>query len=202
MFQRIAVQLKIQRLLSRLPVERLVTQFKNMSVRERYAVGGASVLIVVLFIHQVVLSPFIEGKEKKRKMISEKALQVQEMNVMKAEYMAMTEKSASMKRMAAGKESGFTLFSFLEQLAGRTGIKESISYMKPSKSVQKDTQVTLSLVEIKLQGVDMKKLTDFLYQVETSPNAVFVRGVSLTKTGKDEGLLTAILQIETVENEG
>ncbi len=202
MFQRIAVQLKIQRLVSRLPVERLVTQFKNMSVRERYAVGGAAVLIVVLLIHQVVVSPFIEGKEKKRKMISEKALQVQEMNVMKAEYMAMTEKSASMKRMAAGKESGFTLFSFLEQLAGQTGIKESISYMKPSKSVQKDTQVTLSLVEIKLQGVDMKKLTDFLYQVETSPNAVFVRGVSLTKTGKDEGLLTAILQIETVENEG
>jgi general secretion pathway protein M len=202
MLERIASQLKIDRLVSRIPVERLTSQFKSMSTRERYAVGGATVFIVFFIVYQLMISPFLEGKEKKSKMIMEKALQVQEMRAMQGEYMGMMQKGVSMRRMAAGKDAGFTLFAFLEQLAGQTGVKDSISYMKPSKSVQKDTQVTLSLVEIKLQGVDMKKLMDFLFQVETSPNAVFVRGVSLTKTGKEQGLLTAILQIETVENEG
>ncbi len=210
MLQRIVSRLKIndfvrrlpiEGLVRRLPVDRMVNQFKNMTVRERIAVAGATVLVVVLLVYQVLISPFVEGREKKRRMISEKALQVQEMAVMRDEYLGMMARGDSLRRMAAGKESGFTLFAFLEQLAGQTGIKENISYMKPSKSVQKDTQVTLSLVEIKLQGVDMKKLTDFLFHVETSPNAVFVRGVSLTKSGKDE-LLTAILQIETVEGEG
>ena len=210
MIQRILSRLKIddllrrvpvQDLVRRLPVDRLVNQFKNMTVRERIAVSGAVVLVVVLLVYQVLISPFIEVRDKRRKMIAEKALQVQEMAVMRDEYMSMMARGDSLRRMASGKESGFTLFAFLEQLAGQTGIKENISYMKPSKSVQKDTQVTLSLVEIKLQGVDMKKLMDFLFQVETSPNAVFVRGVSLTKSGKDE-LLTAILQIETVEGEG
>lgn len=202
MLRRIASQFKVDRLVSRIPVERLTSQFKSMNTRERYAVGGAAVFIVFFIVYQLMISPFMEGKEKKIKLIKEKALQVQEMRGMQGEYMAMMQKGVSMRQMAAGKDAGFTLFAFLEQLAGQTGIKESISYMKPSKSVQKDTQVTLSLVEIKLQGVDMKKLMDFLFQVETSPSAVFVRGISLTKTGKEQGLLTAILQIETVENEG
>jgi general secretion pathway protein M len=195
-------KLKLERLLGRLPVDRMMTQFKSMSTRERYAVGFAAVFVFVFFVDQLMISPFLDSKEKKRKLFREKAAQVQEMRSMQADYMAMTAKSESFRRMAAGKAEGFTLFSFLEQIAGQTGIKESISYMKPSKTVQKDTNVTLSLVEIKFQNIDMKKLMDFLYQVETSPNAVYVSGISLTKTGKDQNLLTAILQIETVESEG
>ena len=181
--------------------ERIISQFKNMTIRERYAVGGAAVLVILLFVYQFMITPFVEGRDRKNKMLVEKSLQLEEMRTMKEEYMALMEKSSSVREMAAGKDQNFTLFSFLERLAGQTGVKENISYMKPSKSVQKETQVTLSLVEIKLQNVDMKKLMNFLFQVETSPNMVFVRGISLTKTGKEQSLLTAILQIETVENE-
>lgn len=174
----------------------------QMNKREKYAVGIAGSLILVLFVYQFMVSPFIDGKEKKRKLIAEKAVQLEEMNTLKDDYLAMMEKNNSVRQMAGGKEKGFTLFSFLEKLASTTGVKDNISYMKPSKSVQKDTQVTLSLVEIKLQDVDMKKLMGFLYEVETSPNIMFVRGISLSKTSKTPPSLTAVLQIETVENEG
>jgi general secretion pathway protein M len=174
----------------------------QMNKREKYAVGIAGSLILLLIVYQFMVSPFIDGKEKKRKQIVEKLAQLEEMNALKDEYLALLEKNHSVQQMAGGKDKGFTLFSFLEKLASASGVKDNISYMKPSKSFQKDTQVTLSLVEIKLQNVDMKKLMGFLYNVETSPNSVFVRGISLTKTGKEPPLLNAILQIETVENEG
>jgi type II secretory pathway component PulM len=99
MIQRIASQLKIDRLVSRIPVERLTSQFKSMSTRERYAVGGAAVFIVFFIVYQLMISPFIEGKEKKSKMIKEKALQVQEMRAMQGEYMAMMRKGDSMRRI-------------------------------------------------------------------------------------------------------
>ncbi len=202
MIKKLFDRLNVEKLLSRIPVERLMSQFKSMSTREQYMVGGAAAFVVFFIVYQLMITPFIDGRVKKQKILADKALQVQEMRAMQGQYMTMMAKGDSMRQMAAGKAEGFTLFAFLEQLAGQTGLKESISYMKPSKSVQKDTQVTLSLVEIKFQGVDMRKLMDFLFQVETSPNAVFVRGVSLSKTGKDQNLLTAILQIETVESGG
>ena len=43
----------------------------------------------------------------------------------------------------------------------------------------------------------MKDLTEYLFQVETSENMVIVRRLSVTKTGKDSGLVTAVLQVET-----
>lgn len=171
----------------------------QMSNREKYFVGGAAVLIAVFVIYQFMITPFVQGKERKKRLIAEKSVQLEEMKELKAEYDSLTEKSRSIQQMAGEKDTGFTLFSFLEKLSGTTGVKDNISYMKPSENIQKDTQLTLSLVEMKLQGVDMKKLMEFLYNVETSPNGVFVRGVSLTKAGKDKKLLTAILQIETVK---
>jgi hypothetical protein len=174
----------------------------QMNKREKYAVGAAGALIIMVLFYQFLISPVFGAKERKKKLIAEKTAQLEEMAALKSEYMALMARSNSFKQMAGGKDANFTLFSFLEKLAVTTGVKDNISYMKPSKSVQKDTQVTLSLVEIKLQDVDMKKLMGFLYQVETSQNNVFVRGISLYKTGKEPPLLTAVLQIETVESEG
>jgi len=72
--------------------------------------------------------------------------------------------------------------------------------MKPSKSEQKDSQFKLSAVEMKIQGINMKQLTPYLYMVETSKNSVFVRRVSITKKGEgEEGFIDVVLQVETYE---
>jgi len=86
----------------------------------------------------------------------------------------------------------------LDQLAGEAGIKDHIAYMKPSKSRPKNSPYNLSMVELKLQGISIKQLTPYLYMVETSKNMVFIRRISITKTGK-EGMIDAILQVETFE---
>ncbi len=52
---------------------------------------------------------------------------------------------------------------------------------------------------MKLQGLSMKQLSPYLYKVETSKNSVFVRRLSITKKGKEEGFIDVILQVETYE---
>lgn len=174
---------------------------KQMSNREKYFVGFAVVIIVGIVLYQFVYTPLVSGKRSKVNQIADKKAKLEEMMTMQKDLEAIRARTESIQRMAGEKDKGFTLFSFLEKLAGNTGVKDKISYIKPSTSVQAETKVTLSLVEMKLQGVDLKKLVEFLYQVETSPNGVFVRGVSLTKTGKDKKMLTAILQFETVKQD-
>jgi hypothetical protein len=42
-------------------------------------------------------------------------------------------------------------------------------------------------------------LSGYLYRIETSPNMVAVKRLSVTKTGKAAEMLTAVLQVETLE---
>ena len=53
--------------------------------------------------------------------------------------------------------------------------------------------------EMKLEAITMAQLTNYLYGIETSENMVDVKKMSISKKEIKQGLLTAILQVETVE---
>ena len=121
------------------------------------------------------------------------------MRRLQAEYKTLQEK-LQLSQISIGKrEKGFTLFSFMDQLAGQAGIKDRISYMKPSNTAQKNSNYRLSRVEMKIDGVTLEQLTNYLYGIETSKNMVIVKKLSISKKEKNEGLINVILQVETVE---
>ena len=91
------------------------------------------------------------------------------------------------------------MYAFLNTLAGQTGIKDRISYMKPTTSAEKDSPYKISRVEMKLEDITLEQLTAYLYGVETSKNMVDVKKLSISKKDKTQGLITAVLQVETVE---
>ena len=71
--------------------------------------------------------------------------------------------------------------------------------MKPSTSVRKNSPYKISKVEIKLKGLTLQQLTSYLHMVETSKNIVRIKKLSISKTGKQEGFIDAVLQVETSE---
>jgi hypothetical protein len=52
---------------------------------------------------------------------------------------------------------------------------------------------------MKLQAVTMKQLAAYIHRVETSNNMVTVKRLSISKKGKQEGFINAVLQVETIE---
>lgn len=171
----------------------------KLNKREQIAVSLAAVVVASFLIFQFVIVPYQEKKERLARSLESKSEALREMKALKAQYEAMTEK-ARMSRMKFGRrERGFQLFTFLDQLASETGVKDHIAYMKPSKVKDDDIPYTISLVEMKIQDITMKQLAPYLHKVETSENVVFIRRMSITRTGKDEGLIDAVLQVETYE---
>ncbi len=168
-----------------------------MNKREKYAVGAGIAAAVVIIIYQFIITPVIEGRAGKRKKAAVSLVQLEEMSEMKAEYEMLNAGKKRSIQGSAKKDKGFTLFSFLEKLAVKTEIKAS--YMKQSDSKNIETGAQLSLVKIKFDSIVMEQLIKFLYEVETSPEAIFVRGISITKTGKDLKTLNVVLQFETVK---
>ncbi|MDO8945245.1 MAG: hypothetical protein Q7U75_18840, partial [Desulfobacterales bacterium] len=74
-----------------------------------------------------------------------------------------------------------------------------VSYMRPTKTEQKNSTLKLSRVEMKLEAVTLEQLATFLNAVESSRNMVSVSKLSITRRDQKEGLLDAILQVETQE---
>ena len=172
---------------------------KKLNRREKYIVYGAGCLLGLLIIIQFVVTPFFENKKKSRRSLQTKKVELEEMQGLQAEYAALKEKLQLSEVRFSKREQGFTLFSFLDQLAGQAGIKDRISYMKPSKMVQKNSNYKISRVEMKLDDITLEQLTTYLYGVETSKNMVMVKKVSISKKEKKQGLINVVLQVETVE---
>jgi general secretion pathway protein M len=172
---------------------------KKLSKREKLIVAAAACVIVLFGLVQLVVVPVFDKRDRMRTTLRAKTVELQEMLQLQSEYNSLTQRSAKAKARFDRRSSGFTLFSFLDKLAGEAGVKDRITYMKPSKTVQKSNAYKLSRVEMKLEGITLEQLTTYLYGVETSENMVSVNKISISKKDNKQGLLNAVLLVETVE---
>jgi general secretion pathway protein M len=172
---------------------------KKMNKRERYAIMLAVGVIGIFLVATFIVEPFLSETEQLKKSLQEKAVMLEQMRQLQSEYGTLTQKAEVSKALFNRRQKGFKLFSFLDQLAGEAGIKDQIIYMKPSTKVDKNSPYKISRVEMKLDAITLKQLTTYLYGVETSKNMVEVNRISISKMDKKQGLLTAVLQVETVE---
>jgi general secretion pathway protein M len=172
----------------------------KLSNREKVAIGIGIGFIGIFIIVNLVIFPFVDSRERLQRSLASHTRSYGEIKQLRLEYLAAQNRADSSKTRFNRRQRGFTLFSFLDKLAGQVGIKERITYMKPSSSKQKDAPYSLSLVEMKLNGITMRQITRFLYRIETSQNMIHVRRLSLNKKEDKEGLLNVILQAETFEN--
>lgn len=173
-------------------------KLNRLSRRERYALILGLSFICLFVLIEFIISPIMEKKAQLERRLNAQTETLAKMQQLSAEYRELKARTQISEQLFTARPKGFTLFSFLDGLAGKAGLKDYIAYMKPSKSKSKDSPYTVSLVEMKLQGINLRQLTPYLHMVETSENMVFIRRASVNKTGK-EGFIDVILQVEAYE---
>jgi general secretion pathway protein M len=178
---------------------KLPTALKKMNKRERYAIMLAAGVIGIFLVVTFIVEPFLNKTDQLKKSLQDKAVMLEQMRQLQSEYGTLTQKAKVSEALFSRRQKGFKLFSFLDQLAGEAGVKDRISYMKPSTKVQKNSPYKISRVEMKLDAITLKQLTTYLYGVETSKNMLDIKRISISKKDKKQGLLTAVLQVETLE---
>ena len=176
-----------------------LNKLKNLNKREKYAVYATSGLIAFFILIHVIISPISNKRERLTRTLQAKTKTLEEMRILQSEYGIIRERAGLSKKRFEARNKDFTLFSFLDRLADKSGIKNHISYMKPSTSAREKSGYKISKVEMKLQSITLKQLTSYLHGVETSKNAVSIKRISIVKTGIKEEYVNAVLQIETVE---
>ena len=172
----------------------------NLNKREKLAVYAAGVFIAFFIFVQFIISPVFEKRNELRGRLAAKQTTVTEMKKLRDEYFMMQRKAEISRQGFSKRPAGFTLFSFLDKLAGETGVKNRISYMKPSSVAEENSNLKLSRVEMKLQEISINDLVSYLYGIENSENMIIVRRLSVTKAGQGNNFLSAVIQVETIES--
>jgi general secretion pathway protein M len=172
---------------------------RKLARREKYLIYALSGIICLFVVFQVIVFPLLDKKERLERSIKAKTDILEKMTVLQSEYNTIKKMTELSKSRFAKREAGFTLFSFLDRLTGKAGIKNNVTYMKPSTTAEKNSPFKISQVEMKLQGITLQQLTSYLHMVETSENMVNIKRLSISKTGKLENLIDAVLQVETAE---
>ena len=172
---------------------------KNMTRREQLAVLSAGAAVILFIVYQFMVTPYLERKETLERQFRQKTEDLAEMLALKAQYEA-TDRAPDLSRFNfKNRDKGFTLFSFLDRLSGETGIKDHVTKMIPSSSDAKTGGYKISQVELKLNAINLKQLTDYLYGIETSKNMMFVKRLSLDKSSKPEGFIDVVMLVEVYE---
>jgi len=173
--------------------------FGRLSRREKVALAGGALLLAAWLAVELGVAPLFERRARLRQAVAAKTAQLAEMEGMKAEVEGIRGRARRAEQRFERRDKGFTLFGFLDQLAGQTQVKDRVTTMRPSKIEQKNSPLKLSRVEMKLEGVTLEQLTRFLVGVETSRNEAVVSKLSVSRREKTDGLLDAVLQVETLE---
>lgn len=173
---------------------------KKLTKRKQYSIFAASSVILLFIGLQFVVWPALDKRKRLDRTLQVKEKILEKMIAFKSGHDAARQRSDLSKSYLANREKGFTLFSFLDRLSGEAGIKDHITYMKPSTTVQKNSPYKTTRVEMKLQSITLQQLTAYLYMVETSKNMVNIKRLTISKTGTQESYINVVLQIETLES--
>ena len=118
---------------------------------------------------------------------------------LRAEYESYKKGADRIQHFLRRREKSFTLFSFLEQAAGKAKVKDHIKYMKPSAS-RISSRFKEATVEMKLDRINLKQLVDYLYLIESPKNVVSIKRISIKDSKSAPGYLDAVMQVLTIEN--
>jgi uncharacterized protein (UPF0333 family) len=174
------------------------TFWAKLDGKQRYIASGAAIFVLIVLILEIAVFPFREAKEKLAKAVQTNQKKLTEIIKLDAEFTLQETTMARIKRAMSARSADFTLFAYLEKKATQANVRGRIKYMNSSRGTQ-SASFEESLIDMKLDKITIKQLTDFLYFVESPADLVKIKKITISKMKESPEYLSAQLQISSVQ---
>lgn len=171
---------------------------KKITPRDRIVLTAGGVCVLLFLILQFGIFPLMDNRDRLKRGITAREKALAEMSELQVQYRQLHSKANTLLDQLVGRQSDFSLFSFMEQMAAKSEVKKNISYMKPSETADEGPFKEV-LVEMKLQAISLKQLVDFLTLVESPENVVALKRISIQENRKEEGTMDVIMQVVSLD---
>ena len=167
-----------------------------MRITRRQLIWMAASMMVILALSQWLVRPLIGRRNKLASNIQRSEERMQELVHLERVYRQMQSENARVEKNLRERKRDFTLFTFLEGLAGREGVKRQIEFMRPSVK-QLGGMHQEEQVEMRLKGVSLERLIPYLYHIEAAPEQVRIRRLTIRPNQRDQSQLEVTLVVVT-----
>ena len=167
--------------------------WQNLQPRERLFIGGAGTALVLILFFAFVIDPLFKYSADLDRQIVTARRQFNELRIMQKDYQRQKSVVDSLNSQLK-KQQNVAIFSRLEELAGQTGIRNNILYMKPTVSTPSEVYNEES-VEVKMEGVTLEQLVRYLHQVENSPQLLKIKRLEMKPRFDNRQILTATFRV-------
>ena len=174
------------------------TFWGKLDAKQRKLVTGAAILVLIALILEIAVFPFWEAKAKLTKAIQVNQKKLSEISKLDAEFTLQEAAMARTKNALSARSADFTLFAYLEKKATQANVRGRIKQMNSSKGIQ-SISLEESLIDMKLEKMTIKQLTDFIYFVESPADLVKIKKITINKMKESPEYLSAQLQISSFQ---
>ena len=168
--------------------------FHMLQRREQMLVVGAGVLVLVAALFTFVIDPILARGANLDRRLAAAGRQLAALQTLRGDYRHQQQIIDRIDAQLRRQSKNFAIFSHLEQVAGRAGIQDKIQSMNtvasPPNTVYKEDSV-----EVRMEGVSLAQLVDYLHRMERSPQVLKVKRLQVKPTRDNRQLLSVRLRV-------
>ena len=157
---------------------------------------ASAALVLILAVTQWVVRPVFRHRDQLERRIATGEKRLQELIRLEQTYSKVLADGRVLEQSVRSRKPGFTLFAFLEALASQDGLKGQIEFMRPSVKALDDGHQE-EQVEMRLNGVTMERLLPYFYHIETAPEQVRIKRLTIRPQQRNQSLLEVNLVVIT-----
>ncbi len=162
-----------------------------MKAKDRSKVISLGGILIFLLLLQFFLLPTFRRTKRLNKRIRATEKELCEIKQLKKEYLAQK------NYFDLTKKKDFSFYSLIEKFAISCGIRKNIISLRPVSNPLSRGYKTVGL-ELRLEKIDLKELTQFLTKIESSPYPISINRL-LIEQDKEPGLLKSTVELVTVQ---
>ena len=166
----------------------------KLDTKQRYLVGICAAIVLVALVLELAIFPMWDARAKMKKSILNNSKKLEDMVKIDADLAAKDAQISRIKNAIASRRADFTLFSYLEKKAVAARVRGSIKQMNSLPGV-KSPFFDETLIDLKLEKITIRQLTDFLYQVETPAELIRIKRITVNKMKESPDFISVQLLI-------
>jgi hypothetical protein len=170
----------------------------SLSHREKNTLITGTVLAAVFLFFQFVFLPLLDKKKDLERILLVEKQSFAQIKTLEKQYRTTTQNLDMQRKILETRATDFTLFSFLDFQAEKSGVKSHIDYMRPLSVDLEDGPYAIAKIKLKLKAIYLNNLTEFIRRVETSENGIHTVSLSLSPAGRNKNLLDAAMEFQTL----
>jgi 3-polyprenyl-4-hydroxybenzoate decarboxylase len=166
----------------------------KLDTKQRYLVAFCAAVVLVALVLSFAVFPMWDARAKMKKNILNNSKKLEEMVKTDSDFAIQDAKISRIKNAIASRRADFTLFAHLEKKAVAANVKGSIKQMNSVQGV-KSPSLEETLIDLKLEKITIKQLTDFLYEVESPSEMIKIKRITVNKMKESPEYISAQLLI-------